>query len=75
MERELFEKASIITKKIETLDTLEKLMNRHHLEFSSSCEKISDSMLDEDTVSKIKDAIKNIIYEKRFELNKEFKAL
>ena len=75
MERELFEKANIITKKIETLDTLEKLMNRRYLEFSSSCEKVSGSMLDKDTLSKIKDAIKNIIYEKRFELNKEFKAL
>ena len=75
VERELFEKASIITKKIDTLDILEKLMNRHHLEFSSSCEKVSDSMLDEDTASKIKDAIKKIICEKRFELYREFEAL
>lgn len=75
MERELFEKASIITKKIETLDTLENLINRRHFEFSSSCEKVSSGMLDEATTNKIKDAIKNIIYERRSELDNEFNAL
>ena len=75
MERELFNKAYIITQKIETLDTLEKLINRHHLEFSSSCEKVSDSMLDEDTANKIRDAIKKIIYKRRHELDEEFKSL
>ena len=75
MERELFNKAYIITQKIETLDTLENLINRRHIEFSSSCEKVSSSMIDEDTTSKIKDAIKNIIYERRSELDDEFKVL
>lgn len=75
MNREKLERANALTRAIDVLDDLNKVMCVPYPQFSNQDNQVNSARLDEETLKRLKDVIRNFIEVRRKELTDEFEGL
>ena len=75
MNKSTLDKANRLVKTIDTLNVLYLIVHSQYLQFSCHDKKVDSTSLDEETLSELKETIKNFIDEKERKLLEEFNAL
>ena len=75
MNRETLEHANALTRAIDVLDDLNKVMCVPYPQFSNQDKQVNSARLDKETLKRLKDVIRNFIEVRRKELTDEFESL
>lgn len=75
MNREKLERANALTRAIDVLDDLNRVMCVPYPQFSNQDKQVNSARLDEETLKRLKHVIKDFIEVRRKELTDEFESL